>query len=311
MKIWRGASEVDADWLPTVVAIGKFDGVHHGHRALLSELVDCAEEQGLTPVVLTFDRNPLALLAPDRNPESLIGPRQRMSLLESLGVAAVLELEFNSALAELSAEHFIERYLVNALQAKTVVVGEGFRFGAQGRGSVELLRSQGASLGFRVREVPAIALSGATVSSSRIRGLLTAGDVATAAGLLGRNHQTTGVVEHGRKLGRTIGFPTANISRNAEGMLPADGVYAGWLWVGGTRYPAAHSVGTNDSVGEVPRLVESHVIGRTDLDLYDQLATVEYLEQIRGWAKFESMDALVRQIGADVESARLTLHQYE
>jgi len=311
VKIWRAASAVDADWLPTVVAIGKFDGVHLGHRALLSELVDRAEEQALTPVVLTFDRNPLAVLAPERNPESLIGPRQRVSLLESLGVSAVLELEFNGALAELGAEDFIERYLVDALQAKTVVVGEGFRFGAQGRGTVDLLRSQGASLGFRVKEVPAISLGDQIISSSRIRGLLAAGDVLAAAVLLGRPHQTTGLVEHGRKLGRTIGFPTANISRDAEGMLPADGVYAGWLWVGGTRYPAAHSVGTNDSVGEVPRLVESHVIGRNDLDLYDQLATVEYLEQIRGWAKFESMDALVHQIGADVESARLTLQRYE
>lgn len=311
MKVWKSSAEVESDWLPTVVAIGKFDGVHLGHQALISSLVDRAEEQALTPVVLTFDRNPLAILDPQRCPESLIGQIQRTELLQQLGVGALLELHFDATLAAQPADDFIQHFLVDTLQAKSVVIGEGFRFGAQGGGSVELLRARGESLGFRVKEVPAVQLSGSRISSSRIRALLSAGEVAEAATLLGRNHQTRGVVEHGRKLGRTIGYPTANLSRNSEGMLPADGVYAGWLIVDGTRYPAAHSVGTNDSIGEVPRLVESHVIGRSDLDLYDRVATVEYLQKIRGWAKFPSLDALVQQIAEDVESARLILKNYE
>lgn len=307
MKHWRSVEEVAEDWLPSVVAIGKFDGVHIGHQALLAELLDRADDQALTPVVLTFDRNPLAVIDPSRCPEELIGPGQRLQLLGQHGAAATLEVEFDHALAELPAEKFIEDYLVRGLQAKTVVVGTGFRFGAGGRGDVEMLRSSGQQLGFRVREVPPVELLGERVSSSRVRELLRQGEVEQASALLGRPHQTTGLVEHGRKLGRTIGFPTANLARNSEGMLPADGVYAGWLWVGGHRYPAAHSVGTNDSVGAVPRLVESHVIGRTDLDLYDQVATVEYLGKIRGWSKFDSLDALVAQIAVDVESAKLLL----
>lgn len=311
MKIWKSATEVEPDWLPTVVAIGKFDGVHLGHQALLRELVDSADDQSLTPAVLTFDRNPLAVIAPERCPVSILGPNQRAELIADFGAAAMLELAFDRQLAELPAEAFIQRILIEAIDAKTVVVGEGFRFGAGGSGDVELLRVQGSVHGFRVRVVPAVQLSGERVSSSRIRQLLATGDVAEAAKLLGRNHQTRGLVEHGRKLGRTIGFPTANLARSAEGMLPADGVYAGWLTVDGERYPAAHSVGTNDSVGEVPRLVESHVIGRTDLDLYDRVATVEYLERVRGWDKFESMEALVKQIAADVESARLVLQRHQ
>lgn len=311
MKLWKAPDDVEAEWLPTVVAIGKFDGMHLGHQALMRELVDSADDQSLTPMVLTFDRNPLAVIAPERCPTSILGSNQRAELLAEYGAAATLELHFDRHLAELSAEEFIQKILHDALDARTVVVGDGFRFGAGGLGDVELLRSQGSAKGFRVRVVPAVEFDGARVSSSRIRELLTAGDVAAAAKLLGRNHQTTGLVEHGRKLGRTIGFPTANLARNSEGMLPADGVYAGWLTVDGNRYPAAHSVGTNDSVGEVPRLVESHVIGRTDLDLYDRVATVEYLDRVRGWDKFDSMEALVRQIAADVESARLIIQNYQ
>lgn len=294
-----------------MVAIGKFDGVHLGHRALLQELTDAADNAALTPIVLTFDKNPLAVIDPANCPAPLIGPRQRANLLAAEGVAAMLELTFDAQLASLDGAEFVDRYLVEVLEAKTVVIGEGFRFGARGGGDVQLLRSLGAQVGFTVREVPAVEIAGVRVSSSRIRDLLAQGQVSAAAVLLGRNHQTTGLVEHGRKLGRTIGFPTANLARDSEGMLPADGVYAGWLIVDGVRYPAAHSVGTNDSVGEVPRLVESHVIGRSDLDLYDRVATVEYLAKIRGWSKFDSMDALVQQIAADVESARLILEQFE
>ena len=127
--------------------------------------------------------------------------------------------------------------------------------------------------------------------------------VSAAALLLGRNHVVRGEVEHGRKLGRTLGFPTANLSRDSEGLLPADGIYAGYLTAEGVRYPAAHSVGTNDSVGEVPRLLESHVIGRDDLDLYGQIVECEFVDQVRGWQKFDSLEALVEQIGNDVAQA--------
>jgi riboflavin kinase/FMN adenylyltransferase len=185
-----------------------------------------------------------------------------------------------------------------------IFVGQGFRFGSHGSGGIDDLRELGPEFGFRVREVANVEVAGRKISSTDLREILDAGKVEVANLLLGRNHQVTGLVEHGRKLGRTLGFPTANISRSAEGYLPGDGVYAGYLHAEGIRYPAAHSVGTNDTVGEVPRVLESHVIGRTDLDLYDLEVTCEFVAQVRGWTKFASLEELIAQIAVDVEKSK-------
>lgn len=296
-------SDLPEDFPEIAVALGKFDGVHLGHQQLLHELVEYAEEAGLVPAVVTFDRNPISVLQPGVQVSSLIGPKQKAAFLKSLGIEMVLTLEFTPELAECPAEEFAEKYLAD-LGAKIIFLGEHAKFGYQGKGNAELLRQLGPKLGFRVREVSDVLFAGEKISTTRIRDCLDRGDVELAADLLGRNHLTTGIVEHGRKLGRTIGFPTANLSRSSEGYLPADGVYAGWLHADGERYLAAHSVGTNDSVAEVPKLVESHVIGRDDLDLYDKVVTVEYVKQVRPWAKFASLEELVIQIANDVERAK-------
>ena len=294
--------QLPEDFADTAVAIGKFDGVHLGHQQLFHELVELSEEAGLAATVFTFDRHPRTLFDPAGAPRSIIGPIQKAALLEGAGIDLVLTASFDQALASLAPEEFVAKYLV-PLRARVVMVGVGFRFGSGGKGTIDDLRRIGQSQGFSAREVRNVNLGSSKISSTRIRALLDEGEVAEASILLGRNHETTGVVEHGRKLGRTIGFPTANISRAAEGYLPADGVYAGYLLANGVRYPAAHSVGTNDSVAEVPRLLESHVIGRDDLDLYDQIVTCEYVAKVRGWAKFDSLEALVEQIGKDVAVA--------
>ncbi len=299
-------SDLPADYPDTAVAIGKFDGVHLGHQQLFQTLVEISEEAGLSATVFTFDRHPRTLFDPAGAPKPLIGPIQKAALLEGEGIDLVLKARFDQELAALTPEGFVASYLV-PLRARIVIVGEGFRFGAGGTGTIEDLQRIGAEHGFSAIEVKNVDRGDSKISSTRIRALLDAGDVAEAASLLGRNHETTGVVEHGRKLGRTIGFPTANISRSAEGYLPADGVYAGYLHADGVSYPAAHSVGTNDSVAEVPRLLESHVIGRDDLDLYDKIVTCEYVAKVRGWAKFDSLDALVEQIGKDVAVAATLL----
>lgn len=288
----------------TAVTIGKFDGIHRGHQALIAYLNAAAAEHRVKSVLVTFDRHPDALLNPENLRWPLIGSEQKAQLVAAAGVDAMLTLTFDERLASQPAEEFIQETLVDSLQAKIVIVGEDFRFGAGGVGDVSLLHDLGQQLGFEVRVVPSATVAGQKVSTSAIRDLLDKGDVATAAEFLGRLHTTVGVIEHGLKIGRTIGFPTANMSRDAEGYLPLDGVYAGWLIADGNRYPAAHSVGINETFQAVPRLVESHVLDRKDLDLYDKVVTLEYIDFIRPSAKFDGVESLVEEINRDLDKIR-------
>lgn len=291
----------------TAVTIGKFDGIHRGHQALIHELILAARQHALKTVLVTFDRHPDALLNPTKLKWPLIGPQQKAELVAKAGVDAMFTLAFDDNLAKQSAEDFIQETLIDALNAKLVIVGEDFRFGAGGAGDVSLLHDFGQRLGFEVRVIPSATEAGLKVSTSAIRDLLDLGDVARAAQLLGRVHTTVGVIEHGLKIGRTIGFPTANMSREADGYLPLDGVYAGWLVADGVRYPAAHSVGINETFQAVPRLVESHVLDRKDLDLYDKVVTLEYIEFIRPSAKFDGVESLVEEINRDLDKIRIIL----
>jgi len=297
---------VPEDFAETAVAIGKFDGIHLGHQQLFHELIHFSEEAGLAAAVLTFDRHPDAFLKPGTEPDAIIGPIQKARILEVIGADALITLRFDQELANLTPEQFVLNHLI-PMKAKLVLVGQGFRFGHKGSGSIVELRELGQRYGFRAKEIPTVVFGELPVSSTEIRKAITAGNIKVANIMLGRNHQTEGLVEHGRKIGRQIGFPTANLARNSEGLLPVDGVYAGWLHADGIRYPAAHSVGTNDSIAAVPRLLESHVIGRDDLDLYDKIVTCEYIEQVRPWAKYESMEKLIEQISSDVEACKRVL----
>jgi riboflavin kinase/FMN adenylyltransferase len=289
---------------PTAVTIGKFDGIHLGHQALIAELVATSAQHDVTSVLVTFDRHPDALLNPTKLKWPLIGAGQKENLVSAAGVEVMVTLTFDEKLAKQSAEDFIQETLVDVLGAKLVIVGEDFRFGAGGAGDVSMLHDLGQQLGFEVRVIPSATEAGVKVSTSAIRDLLDAGDVVKAAKLLGRVHTNVGVIEHGLKIGRTIGFPTANMSREAEGYLPLDGVYAGWLIADGVRYPAAHSVGINETFQAVPRLVESHVLDRKDLDLYDKVVTLEYIDFIRPSAKFDGVESLIQEINRDLDKIR-------
>jgi len=307
MLSWNALHEVPEDFAPTVVTIGKFDAVHLGHQALLERAVNVAEEHLLASVVLTFDRHPDALLNPDDYRLPIVGPTKQRDLLAEQGIDATLTLCFDEALAKMSPQEFAESILVEGLRAKAVIVGEGFRFGHRGSGNVSQLRELGQKFGFQVIELPTLSIGGEVVSTTKIRNLLDDGKVVAAAALLGRNHTNVGVIEHGLKIGRTIGFPTANMSRDCEGFLPLDGVYAGWLYVDDLKYPAAHSVGINETFQAVPRLVESFVLDHTGLDLYDKVVTLEYVEFIRPAAKFDGVESLVAEINRDIEKIRKSL----
>ena len=292
---------------PTAVTIGKFDCIHLGHQALFTEIVDAAANLDLVPTVVTFDRHPDHLLRPDRAKVPILGPGQKTDLISGFGIATMLQLEFNQELADLSPEEFVKQVLVQGLNAKLVLVGEGFRFGNQGSGNFELLKDLGHEFGFKVSEVKRVQVDGEIVSTTLVRDLLDLGNVKLVNKMLGRVHEVSGMVEHGLKIGRKIGFPTANIARDAEGYLPLDGVYAGWLIADGIRYPAAHSVGINETFQAVPRLVESHVLDETELDLYDKVVSLEFVDFVRPAAKFDGVEPLVKQINLDLDVVRKQL----
>jgi len=318
MILFDDVADVPADFGPTVVAIGKFDGVHAGHRALIEKmLVDAASTDART-VAVTFDRNPLAVIAPERCPRALVSVTQKVELLGRTGIDATLLLRFDEALAAEEPDAFVRRVLVAGLRARRVLVGSDFRFGRGGAGDVELLRRMGQELGFAVEEVADVASAedGRRVSSTWIRELLDAGDVERAAKLLGRYPSVAGEVVHGLKRGRELGYPTANLSPSMDGYVPADGVYAGWLTErspegslrSGTRYPAAISIGTNPTFDDVElRQVEAYVIDETGLDLYGRRVEIEFVCRIRGMVAFEGVDALIAQMADDVTRARLAL----
>lgn len=314
MRLFRGLTEVPAGYGPSAVAIGKFDGVHAGHRQVLAELARLAAEapDAPQPVALTFDRHPLALLAPERCPTALTSVEQKLELLAQTGLSATLLVKFDAEFAALSAPEFVEQYLVDGLGTRLVLVGADFRFGAGGRGEVGLLRSLGERHGFRVAVIPDVMLGTVRASSTRVRQLLGAGDVSAAAEVLGHVPTMRGMVVHGAKRGRELGYPTANLEPEAQGFEPAEGVYAGWLIDAGTRYPAAISVGKNPTFEGIERIqVEAHVLGRNDLDLYDHVVDVQFLQHIRPQVAFAGVDALVAQIADDVASARRILGQAE
>lgn len=305
MKTLHGVAAIPADWPASAVSIGKFDGVHAGHRAVITELKSLAEHDGLAAVVVTFDRHPLALLSPADCPKTLVSVGQKLDLLAETGVDATLVLEFNEALATLPPEEFIESILVRGLHARHVLVGSDFRFGAKGAGDVALLQRLGSRYGFDVRSIDDVKPDNERrVSSTWIRQLLVAGDVRAASRLLGHVPTVRAIVVHGAARGRELGYPTANLSPESEGLIPADGVYAGWLTDGGTRYPAAISVGNNPTFDGVPqKQVEAYVLDR-EIDLYDHVVEVSFVERIRGMVAFTGIDPLIEQIRDDVERVR-------
>jgi riboflavin kinase/FMN adenylyltransferase len=299
----------------TVVTIGAFDGVHLGHRRLIERVRTTAHEIGALSAVVTFDLHPASVVRPGSAPLLLTDLDQKLALLAGAGADLTLVLHFDAQRAAEPAEDFVADVLVGCLNARAVVVGHDFHFGRDREGDVALLQRMGARLGFDVTGIRLFRSAGAeageaeAVSSTRIRGLIAAGDVGAAAQLLGRWYQLRGVVGHGDKRGRELGFPTANLEVDKEMQLCADGVYAGWyLRPDGTRHQTAVSVGRQPTFFESRpySLVEAHLLDFQG-DLYDEMGTVELVSQLRGQVKFVSVDALVDQMTVDVAQTRRAL----
>lgn len=294
-----------ADAGQTVVTIGNFDGVHLGHRALISRARAEADELGAGLVAVTFDPHPMAVLRPEHAPAMLTSIDARCALLAESGVDDVLVLRFSREIAAWSPDEFIQQVLVDGLHARAVVVGANFRFGNKASGDVTTLQAHG---GFAVIGV---ALDGGPQvwSSTYVRTCLAEGDVEGAAEALGRPYGVRGLVVVGDRRGRELGFPTANVPVVGFA-VPADGVYAGWLrrFDNGQVLPAAISVGTNPTfAGERERRIEAYVLDRTDLDLYDTVVEISFVSRLRGMVHFDSIGDLVAEMNSDVARARAIL----
>ncbi|MGK0716351.1 bifunctional riboflavin kinase/FAD synthetase [Leucobacter sp. W1153] len=287
------------------VAIGKFDGVHRGHRALLARTAEAASQRGLDPLVFTFANNPLSFLRPELCPAPIMSRAQRLDALGAAGVSACVMVPFDAALSAVSAEDFVAEILVRRLNVKHLCVGPDFRFGHRGVGDVSLLARMGEQWGFTVEVIDEVEDEQVgRVSSSRVREAILAGDVARASRMMGRPVTVRGEVVHGDARGRVLGFPTANLGGEVEGLLPIDGVFAGWALVDGARHPAAVSVGVNmtfDPEGS-PR-VEAFLLDFSG-DLYGKKIEVQFIERLRGMVAYSGVEALVAQIEEDVRATR-------
>ncbi|MDR8018011.1 bifunctional riboflavin kinase/FAD synthetase [Nesterenkonia aerolata] len=313
MHYWNGLDEVPSDPGPTAVTIGNFDGVHRGHQEVLQQLVTAASARSATSVALSFDPHPLQVHRPQDCPEMLTGVTEKIRRLAAAGVDAMLMIPYSLELARLSAEEFVRTYLVEALQVSVVVVGHDVRFGHENSGSFTTMVELGEKYGFEVLGVDDFGQD-RRCSSTWVREALGMGDVAAAREVLGRPHAVIGTVVHGEARGRELGFPTANLASDSEGMVPADGVYAGWLIDAQfRRWPAAISIGSNPTFeGLTQRVVEAHVMDRPkerieDFDLYGQVVRVEFVERLRGMVAFEGIPLLIRQMEIDVLQARQAL----
>lgn len=324
VPIWHTVDEVPADLGPTAVSIGNYDGVHRGHRFVLDQLRRQAQSRSLAPVALTFWPHPRHVMGDPEATPLLTGHEDRDRLLLLAGLHGVLDLEFTLPFAQHSPEDFVRIFLVEGLGARCVVLGEDSLFGRGNSGDISTMRDLGERYGFEVVTVDELGPEGAgsgRISSSAIRRALLVGEIEAANDALGRLHTVTDIVHHGFRRGRELGFPTANLGPAPSGLIPADGVYAGYLSVTeqdlshlGTPplagAPATISVGTNptfETDGAPRRTVEAYVHGAHDLDLYGDRVRLEFVALQRPTLKFDSVESLVEQMDRDVEVTRRTL----
>jgi riboflavin kinase/FMN adenylyltransferase len=283
-----------------VLAVGIFDGVHAGHQQIIATAKHLGEV-----TVMTFDPHPTSVVAPERTPSQLTSVKDRIELLKQAGATYVEVVNFNKDFSQLSPDQFIEDVLLGRFKAEHVVIGENFNFGFKAQGSPKYLSEVGPKYGFGVSIVKLQEERGSTISSTRIRSLIIDGEIERANELLTRRFYLKGPVVHGEKRGREIGYPTANLGLTPLATIPADGVYAGWLSVGESRWAAAISIGTNPTFpGVRGRQVEAYAIDQVGLDLYDQEAKIEFGFRLRDTLKFDGLAPLLEQMKKDCDQAR-------
>lgn len=315
MRLLRDYRDIPDEFSGGVFALGNFDGLHRGHRALIHAANEAARARGVASGVLTFEPHPRRVFQPDAPPFRLTPFRSKVRLLRHLQVDVAACLRFNEALYSKPAETFIEDVLIGGLKVSGVVVGYDFVFGHRRSGHVDLLRETGATRGFDVTVVSPVAYGDDVCSSTTIRVNLQSGRVRRAAELLGHCWEVEGRVRGGDRRGRTIGFPTANLHLRRQGLTPTLGVYAVWFGLvgadGATRWhPGVANLGTRPTFNGTGVVLESHLFD-FDQDIYGRLARVAFVEFLRPERKFDGFEALKAQIAADRDQARALLQRPE
>ncbi|PZS40399.1 MAG: bifunctional riboflavin kinase/FAD synthetase [Pseudonocardiales bacterium] len=306
MQRWRGIEAIPNGWGRSVVTIGVFDGMHRGHVQLVGHAVRRAREMRVPSVVTTFDPHPSEVVRPGSHPAQLTTLRRRAELVEQLGVEVFLVLPFTVELSGMPADEFVHTVLVERLHVAEAVVGDNFTFGHKAAGDIKLLRSLGRRFGFTAEGVGLLSQGELTFSSTYIRSCIDAGDVVAAGTALGRAHRVEGIVIRGDQRGRSLGYPTANLSTARYAAIPADGVYACRFVHRGRELAAAVSIGTNPTFSGRERRVEAFVLD-LDEDFYGERVALDFVERLRGMCRFDSPEELVTQIDDDVARTRKVL----
>lgn len=307
MKTLVGIEALQPPENGSVVTVGTFDGLHLGHRGLVTRTIDAARELGSESVVLTWDRHPAATLRPDKLPPLLSSPERKVELIDGSGADILVVLPFDGDLARMTPESFVGRVLVKGLGVRSIFIGHDWRFGHKAAGDVTLLAGLGEELGFEVHGVDLQTIAGEPVTSSRVRRAISEGDFSTARVLLGRPFDIDGTVVAGAGRGKDLGYPTANLAVDFRLARPPRGVYAGVAHVDDVTRPAAINVGVNPTFGgdpdSSPVTIEPYLLD-FDGDLYGKTLRVEFWERLRDELRFDSPEALVAQMAADVDATR-------
>ena len=301
MEIIRDLDQLSRRPYP-VTAIGNFDGVHLGHRAILKAAIDRARAAAGTAFALTFDPLPAKLLAPARAPKLIMTPEDKLELLRLSGIDGVIVLNFTLDLSMIPPRDFVRDYLCGKIGVREVVVGHSVSFGHNRAGNASVMVELGRELGFDTDVVGPVKVGGVEVSSTKVRGAIASADLRGAARLLGRYHFLSGSVVRGRERGRTIGFPTANLACETE-CIPPDGVYATRVILDDGAYPSITNVGMRPTFAESERAIEAHIFDFAR-DIYGQRIKLEMVERVRAERKFDNADALKAQIALDLAKAR-------
>jgi riboflavin kinase/FMN adenylyltransferase len=304
MEILRLISELSQVRGPLFLAIGVFDGVHRGHQAVISTSARHAHSAEGTSVVVTFDPHPAKVLRPRDAPHLLTATQHKIALIRALGVSHLLIIEFNREFAATSPEDFVQQLVTHSKPLREICVGHEWSFGKDRRGNLDFLKKLGAHFDFNVVGIAPVMVHGAVVSSTAIRQVVEAGSLAEAAEMLGRDYTILGTVMRGDQLGKKIGFPTANLSAHSE-QFPPNGVYLAEAWFEGVLYHGVVNLGYRPTVsgGKSQRLLEIHLLD-FERDIYGEDLEVRFVRYLRPERKFESVEALARQINADVRQAR-------